>query len=77
MIRLQFSPWKEQEMERVGIMSLQRFLQILSDEHIERELPQVREEIKSLMEKTEQEITASWDHRPTVGHLLLFLSLVS
>ena len=72
----QSPPWKEQalKMERVGIMSLQRFLQNLLDQHIERELPKVREEIRSLMEKTEQEITALGDDRPTVGHLRMFLS---
>ena len=72
----QSSPWKEQAltMERVGVMSLQKFLQNLLDQHIERELPKVREEIRNLMEKTEQEITALGDDRPTVGHLRMFLS---
>ena len=55
-------------------MSLQKFLQNLLDQHIERELPKVREEIRNLMEKTEQEITALADDRPTVGHLRMFLS---
>ena len=36
---------RNRKMERVGIMSLKRFLQILLDQHIERELPKVREEI--------------------------------
>ena len=61
-------------MERVGVMSLQRFLHNLLDQHIERELPKVREEIRNLMEKTEQEITALGDDRPTIGHLRMFLS---
>lgn len=72
----QSPPWKEQALktERVGVISLQRFLQTLLDQHIERELPKVREEIRSLMEKTKQEITALGDDRPTVGHFRMFLS---
>ena len=72
----QSPPWKEQalRMDRVGIMSLQKFLQNLLDQHIERELPKVREEIRTLMRKTEREITAFGDDRPTVGHLRMFLS---
>ncbi len=72
----QSSPWKEQalRMERVGVMSLQKFLQNLLDQHIERELPKVREEIRNLMRETEQQITALGDDRPTVGHLRMFLS---
>ena len=72
----QSSPWKEQAltMERVGVVSLQKFLQNLLDQHIERELPKVREEIRYLMEKTEQEITALGDDRPTVGHHRMCLS---
>ena len=72
----QSSPWKEQalRMDRVGIVSLRKFLQSLLDQHIERELPKVREEIRNLMKETEQEITALGDDRPSIGHLRIFLS---
>jgi len=39
-------------MDRVGILSLRSYLQSLLDQHIERELPKVREEVKLLMKKT-------------------------
>ncbi|KAL9109075.1 MAG: hypothetical protein Q9187_008207, partial [Circinaria calcarea] len=56
----QYSPWKEQalSMDRVGIVALRSYLQILLDQHIERELPKVREEIRTLIVKTEQEAIA-------------------
>lgn len=72
----QSSPWKEQALspDRVGIESLQRYLQGLLDQHIERELPKVREEIRQLMKRTERDIAALGDERPTTGHLRIFLS---
>ena len=72
----QSSPWKEQalDMDRVGILSLQSYLQSLLDQHIERELPKVREEVKLLMKKTEAAIEALGEERPTTGHLRIFLS---
>ncbi|KAI4271951.1 MAG: hypothetical protein L6R38_006736 [Xanthoria sp. 2 TBL-2021] len=49
----QFSPWKEQglAMDRVGILSLRSYLQTLLDQHMERELPKVQEEVKNLMKE--------------------------
>lgn len=72
----QSSPWKEQalSMDRVGILSLRSYLQSLLDQHIERELPKVREEVKLLMKKTEVAIEALGEERPTTGHLRMFLS---
>lgn len=70
------SPWKEQGLnaDRVGIIRLRIYLQALLDQHIERELPEVREEIRHLMMKKEQELLALGDERPTIGHLRMFLS---
>ena len=72
----QSSPWKEQalSMDRVGILSLRLYLQSLLDQHIERELPKVREEVKILMKKTEVAIEALGEERPTTGRLRMFLS---
>ncbi len=69
-------PWKEQalSMDRVGILSLRSYLQSPLDQHIERELPKVREEVKILMKKTEVAIEALREERPTTGHLRMFLS---
>ncbi|KAK3696625.1 hypothetical protein LTR37_017878 [Vermiconidia calcicola] len=72
----QSSPWKEQKLDpsRIGIHKLREYLQKLLDQHIERELPKVREEIRSLMKSTEQELATLPNERPTVGHLRMFLS---
>ncbi|KAK4966456.1 hypothetical protein LTR42_011621 [Elasticomyces elasticus] len=73
------SPWKEQalEVERVGVATLRRFLQRLLDQHIEKELPKVREEIKQLIKRTENEINALGEERPTPGHLRMFLTRIA
>jgi hypothetical protein len=72
----QSSPWKEQalDMDRVGIVSLRTYIQGLLDQHIERELPKVRDEIRNLMTRTEKEILTLGDERPTIAHLRMFLS---
>ena len=71
----QSSPWKEQALNpaRVGVTSLQHLLQGLLDQHMERELPKVREEIRHL-KRTDQDIGALGDERPTTSHLRIFLS---
>ncbi|MCJ1391566.1 hypothetical protein MMC18_004430 [Xylographa bjoerkii] len=76
MMYFQSTPWKEQTLspDRVGIVQLRTFLQNLLDQHIERELPKVREELRKLMTRTEQEITILGHERPTIGHLRMYLS---
>ena len=71
----QFSPWKEEALsaDRVEVESLQRFLQKLLKQHIERELPRVREEIKYIMNRLKQKIDALDDERSTTDHLRVFL----
>ena len=72
----QSSPWKEEALsaDLVGVASLQRFLPKLLEQHIERELPRVREEIKDIINRLEQEITALGDERPTTDHIRVYLS---
>jgi hypothetical protein len=60
--------------ERVGIKSLRTYLQRLLDQHIERELPKVRDEIRKMMQLVEQDLAALGEDRPTVAHLRMFLS---
>ena len=73
------TPWKELalEVERVGIVKLRGFLQRLLDQHIERELPKVREEIRHLIRRTEEDIMSLGEERPTPGHLRMFLSRIA
>jgi hypothetical protein len=64
-------------MSRVGIKALRTFLQELLEQHIKRELPKVRAEIKTLLLQTESEIAGLGDARPTVGHIRMFLTRLS
>lgn len=70
------SPWKEQKLDedRVGICRLKAYLQILLDRHIERELPKVREEIRSMVREVESELVRLPQERPTATHLRMYLS---
>ena len=70
------SPWKEENLslDRVGVAALQRSPQKLLEKHIERELPKVREEIKHIIKRLEQDIAALGDERPTTGHIRVFVS---
>ncbi|TKA61218.1 hypothetical protein B0A55_10932, partial [Friedmanniomyces simplex] len=72
----QSPPWKEQKLDatRVGIDKLQTSLQALLNRHIEKELPKVREEIKSTIRTSEQEMFSLPPERPTISHLRMFLS---
>lgn len=72
----QCSPWKEQSLDplRVGINNLKTFIQDLLDQHIERELPKVRDDIKSIIRTTEEEIMALPPERSSTGHIRQYLS---
>jgi hypothetical protein len=61
----------------VGIRSLRTYLQRLLNQHIERELPKVREEIREMIQLVEQDLAALGDDRPTVAHLRMFLSRIA
>ena len=56
---------------------MRTFLQDLLKQHIERELPKVRAEIKALLLRKESEIASLGDERPTVGHVRMFLTRLS
>lgn len=72
----QASPWREQKLDpdRVGIDKLRVFLQQLLHKHIENELPKVRDEIRSLIATTQQDINHLPMERPTSAHLRAFLT---
>lgn len=69
------SPWKEQNLDssRVGIDKLRDSLQSLLDQHIESELPKVREEIRAMIRSSENEIAGLRSERPTLAHLRMYL----
>lgn len=69
-------PWNQHQLykERLGASNLRRFLQQLLDEHIERELPKVREEMRVLLGKVEGELSDLGHERPTSMHIRMFLS---
>ncbi|KAL1305821.1 hypothetical protein AAFC00_003983 [Neodothiora populina] len=75
----QNSPWREQDLDadRIGIRSLQVFLQQLLDRHIEHELPKVRKEIQSLMRRTEGQLQSMGEERPDFIRMRGFLSRLS
>ncbi|KAK0871017.1 hypothetical protein LTR87_013066 [Friedmanniomyces endolithicus] len=70
------SPWREQNLDadRVGIDKLRGALQALLDQHVEKELPNVREELRAMIRSTEQELLGLPKERPTLAHLRMFLS---
>jgi hypothetical protein len=71
--------WKKHGLDqsRVGIDALKLFLQILLNQHIERELPKVVKEIKALLAQTEANLANLGDSRPTVSHIRMFLTQLS
>ena len=70
------SPWKEQQLDadRIGVLKLRIYLQQLLDRHIEQEMPKVRKEINALLTKTQNDLDALGEERPTAGHQRMFLS---
>lgn len=72
----QCSPWKEQSLDplRVGIDSLKTFIQDLLNQHIETEIPKVRNDIRSAIIATESEIITLPAERSTAGSIRQYLS---
>ncbi|KAG4429202.1 hypothetical protein IFR05_015315 [Cadophora sp. M221] len=68
--------WKEHRLDptRLGITTLREYLQDLLDGHIERELPKVRSEIKSLLASTEAQLANLGEERPSTAHMRMFLT---
>ncbi|KAI2632140.1 putative dynamin GTPase [Hypoxylon sp. NC1633] len=71
--------WKEQQLDknRIGVEKLKPFLQDLLQKHIERELPQVRDEIRKKLTEVEEELRLLGPERQTVGQIRSFLTDVS
>lgn len=71
--------WREHGLNfsRVGIEALGSFLQVLLEDHIERELPKVRDEIDILLDRTRAELHDLGGERLTIGDQRLFLSKLS
>jgi hypothetical protein len=69
-------PWKDAGLDRtrIGVGSLRKFLQELLSRHTERELPKVREEVRTLLKSTEKAIARLGEERPTTSHMRMFLS---
>jgi hypothetical protein len=70
------SPWKEQGLDpnRVGIVKLKENLQHLLDDHIGKELPKVREEIKARIKTAEDGLAILPVDRPSTAQKRMFLS---
>jgi hypothetical protein len=68
--------WRVHQLDptRLGVDALREFLQNLLDRHIERELPKVRDEIKTLLITTKAELANLGDERATVAHMRMFLT---
>ncbi|KAI7393449.1 hypothetical protein KC328_g6596 [Hortaea werneckii] len=69
-------PWKDAGLDRtrIGVAPLRRFLQDLLNRHTEREMPKVREEVRTLLKSTEKSISGLGEERPTTSHMRMFLS---
>lgn len=63
--------------DRMGILSLQLFLQQLLDLHVEKELPKVREDIRCLLRSTEHSLSLLGERRDTSPLMRVYLTRVS
>ncbi|KAF3920746.1 Dynamin [Dactylellina cionopaga] len=72
-------PWSEQELDpaRVGMSRLTTYLQNILDEHVEKELPNVQDEIRRLLERTEGKLCLLGPERKTVAEMKMYLADVS
>ncbi|OJD23312.1 hypothetical protein ACJ73_05336 [Blastomyces percursus] len=72
-------PWREHgiDLSRVGVDTLQPFLQSLLGDRIERELPKVCAEVRLLHDKTKVQLQDLEQERSTVSEQLFFLSKLS
>jgi hypothetical protein len=69
-------PWKDAGLDRtrIGVGSLRKFLQEVLSQHTERELPKVRDEVRTLLKSTEKSLAGLGEERPTASHMRMFLS---
>ncbi|KAK2744018.1 hypothetical protein FQN57_004471 [Myotisia sp. PD_48] len=71
--------WKSQHLkpDRVGIDALRKYLQLLLQQHIDRELPKVCYEISQLLDNAREELNALGQERPNLQAQRLFLTELS
>ncbi|TQN64043.1 Interferon-induced GTP-binding protein Mx2, partial [Colletotrichum shisoi] len=71
--------WKAQDLDvsRVGIENLKVFLQELLDEHLEREMPKLKGEIRRVLESKEKELEAMGPERRSLGDIRSFMTNLS
>ncbi|KAK6213891.1 vacuolar sorting protein VPS1 [Colletotrichum tabaci] len=71
--------WKAQDldMSRVGIENLKVFLQEVLDEHLEREMPKLKGEIRRVLESKEKELEAMGPERRSLGDIRSFMTNLS
>ncbi|WQF84839.1 Putative dynamin stalk domain, GTPase effector domain-containing protein [Colletotrichum destructivum] len=71
--------WKAQDldMSRVGIENLKVFLQELLDEHLEREMPKLKGEIRRVLESKEKALEAMGPERRSLGDIRSFMTNLS
>ncbi|KAL4780682.1 P-loop containing nucleoside triphosphate hydrolase protein [Aspergillus varians] len=70
--------WKEQTLDqsRIGIDNLRTFLQDLLDSHIEREMPNVREEVRRKLNQVNDELVDLGMERSLPNQIRVFLTKV-
>ncbi|KAF6817471.1 dynamin [Colletotrichum sojae] len=71
--------WKSQGLDfgRLGVDNLKVFLQELLNGHLDRELPKVRDEIRSKLATTEDELKAMGPERRSLGDIRAFMTSLS
>ncbi|KAK1638439.1 vacuolar sorting protein VPS1 [Colletotrichum phormii] len=71
--------WKAQnlDMSRVGIENLKVFLQELLDEHLEGELPKLKDEIRRKLDSFENDLEAIGPERRSLGDIRSFMTNLS
>ncbi|EXJ73554.1 uncharacterized protein A1O5_03315 [Cladophialophora psammophila CBS 110553] len=70
------SPWKEQllDPDRLGVLALRKFLQKLLNTHIEKEMPNVRKDVRELLQKTESDLANMGEERDSPSKMRMFLT---
>ena len=73
------SPYAELGLDpdRTGILALQKFLQRLLDQHVEKELPKVREDVRNLLRQTEAALSNMGEQRASPALMRIYLTRLS
>ncbi|EAW11456.1 putative dynamin GTPase [Aspergillus clavatus NRRL 1] len=72
-------PWKAQGIDpsRIGIDNLRIFLQELLDNHIERELPKVQQDVRNLLNNVNDELAGLGEERSSPNQIRVYLTRIS